>query len=192
MHFYKIILYFLITVILSGCSSNSIEPIQIDSEEMIRISGALNKSFFTAETQYTCQGIIKEWDIGNTLFLSVKAKNNSAKESQQISMNFYIPLDSNEIPVQGKYYSNDLSDNFSGVSYKSQWNNNSSSQYRFETGLVRLVIEESSNNHLIGKFSLSAQQSYGQRILNSQVENIKLANEGKITVSGIIDVNLII
>lgn len=190
MQFYKIVLFFSITVILSGCSSNSIEPIQIDSEEMIRISGILNKSFYTFETQYNCQGIIKDWNIGRTLFLSVKAKNISGNENQQISMNFYIPLKSDEMPVQGKYYSHLLADNFSGVSFKNQWNSNSFSKYRFETGVVRIVIEESENNHLIGKFSLSANQSYGQRILNGQVEDIKLTNQGKITVSGKIDVEL--
>ena len=56
--------------------------------------------------------------------------------------------------------------------------------------IARIVIEESDNNHLIGKFSLSANQSYGQRVLNGQVEDIKLANQGKISVSGKIDVIL--
>jgi hypothetical protein len=190
MHFHKIVLYFLITVILSGCSSNSTDPIQIESEEMIRISGALNKSFFTFETQYTCQSVIKTWDIGKTLFLSIKARNISNTENEQVSMNFYIPLDSDELPMQGKYYSTELSDNFSGVSYKNQWNNKSSSQYRFETGMARIFIEEINNGNLIGKFSLSARQSYGQRTLNGQVENVNLANEGKITVYGKIDVEL--
>ena len=191
MQLYKIILFFSITVVLSGCSSNTTESIQIESEELIRISGALNKSFYTFETQFDCQGIIKSWDIGNTLFLSVKAINISNNENEQVSMNFYIPLDSDEMPVQGKYYSHELSDNFCGVSYKSYWNNNSSSKYRFETGLVRIFIEENSGGQLVGKFSLSAKQSYGQRTLNGQVEDIKLANQGKITVSGLIDVVVI-
>jgi len=95
-----------------------------------------------------------------------------------------MPLDSDDFPIEGKYYTHELSDNFSGVSYKNQWNNDSFSKYRFETGLARIIIEQSDNNHLIGKFSISANQSYGQRMFNGQVENIKLANNGKITVSG--------
>jgi len=190
MQFYKIILFFSITVIFSGCSSNSIEPIQIESEEMIKISGALNKSFYTIETQYDCQGTIKSWDIGSTLILSIKAKSVLDNRNEQISLYLYIPLRSDEMPVVGKYYSHLLSDNFSGVTYKYQWNKDSFSKYRFETGIVRIVIEESDNNHLIGKFSLSAQQSYGQRTFNGEVENIRLINDGKITVSGKIDVEL--
>ena len=64
------------------------------------------------------------------------------------------------------------------------------SKYRFETALARMVIEKSDNSHLVGKFSLLANQSYGQRILNGQVEDIKLSNLGIITVSGKIDVEL--
>lgn len=190
MQFYKIILFFSITLIFSGCSSNSIEPIQIESEEMIKISGALNKSFFTIETQYDCQATIKSWDIGNTLILSIRAKSNTDDADEQISLNLYFPLDSDDYPVTGKYYSHMHADNFSGVSYKNQWAKNSFSKYRFETGLARMIIEESDNNHLIGKFSLSANQSYGQRMLNGQVEDIKLTNQGKIIVTGKIDFEL--
>ncbi len=190
MQFYKMILFISIAVLLSGCSSNTTEPIQIEPEEMIRVSGALNTSFYSDLTEYQCQGIIKNWDIGNTLILSVRAKSNTGNGDEQISLNLYIPLDSDEYPVTGKYYSHLLADNFSGVSYKKQWNNDSFSKYRFETGLVRVIIEESDNNLLIGKFSLSAKQSYGQRIINGQVEDIKLVNEGKITVSGKIDIML--
>ena len=190
MQFYKMILFLSITVLLSGCSSNTTEPIQIEPEEMIRVSGALNTSFYSDLTEYQCQGIIKNWDIGNTLILSVRAKSNTGNGDEQISLNLYIPLDSDEYPVSGKYYSHVLSDNFSGVSYKNQWTQNSYFKYRFETGLVRMIIEESDNNHLIGKFSLSAQQSYGQRTLNGEVENIMLINDGKITISGKINIML--
>ena len=190
MQFYKIVLFFSVTLIFSGCSSNSIEPIQIESEEMIKISGALNKSFFTIETQYNCQATIKSWDIGNTLILSIRAKSNTDDADEQISLNLYFPLDSDDYPVTGKYYSHMHADNFSGVSYKNQWAKNSFSKYRFETGLARMIIEESDNNHLIGKFSLSANQSYGQRMLNGQVEDIKLTNQGKIIVTGKIDFEL--
>ena len=190
MQFYKIVLFFSVTLIFSGCSSNSIEPIQIESEEMIKISGALNKSFFTIETQYDCQATIKSWDIGNTLILSIRAKSNTDDADEQISLNLYFPLDSDDYPVTGKYYSHMHADNFSGVSYKNQWAKNSFSKYRFETGLARMIIEESDNNHLIGKFSLSANQSYGQRMLNGQVEDIKLTNQGKIIVTGKIDFEL--
>jgi len=188
MRFYKIILFLSITLIFSGCNSNSVEPIQIEKEEMIRVSGALNTSLYSDVTVYECQGTIKSWDIGNTLFLSIRAKRNLNNENEQINLNLYIPLDSDDYPVAGKYYSHLLDDNFCGVSYKSQWARDSFSKYRFETGLARIVIEKSENNHLIGKFSLSANQSYGQRVLNGEVEDIKLANQGKITVSGKIDV----
>ncbi|MCK5033905.1 MAG: hypothetical protein KAS18_09735 [Calditrichia bacterium] len=190
MQFYIIVLFLSITVIFSGCSSNTVEPIQIESEETIRISGALNKSFYSNDTQYDCQGTIKSWDIGTTLILSIRAKSNTGSGDEQISLNLYIPLDSDEYPVTGKYYSHLLADNFSGVSYKNQWSQNSFSKYRFETGLARIIIEESDNNHLIGKFSLSAQQSYGQRTLNGEVENIMLINDGKLTVSGKINIML--
>ncbi len=190
MQFYKIILFFSITVIFSCCSSNSIEPIQIEKEEIIRISGALNTSLYSDVTVYECQGTIKNWDIGYTLILSIRARTNTNNSDEQISLNLYLPLDSDEYPIVGKYYSHMLADNFSGVSYKNQWNKDSFSKYRFETGLVRIVIEESDNNHLVGKFSLSANQSYGQRMINGQVEDIKLTNRGKIVVSGKIDVVL--
>jgi len=157
---------------------------------MIRISGALNTSLYSDITVYECQGTIKSWNIGNTLFLSIRVKNHTTNGDEQISLNLYIPLDSDDYPVAGKYYSHLLADNFSGVSYKNQWSNNSFSKYRFETGMARIFIEESEDNHLIGKFSLSAHQSYGQRVLNGQVEDIRLANQGKITVSGKIDVML--
>jgi len=190
MRFYKIILFLSITLIFSGCSSNSVEPIQIEKEEMIRVSGALNTSLYSDITIYECQGTIKSWDIGNTLFLSIRAKRNLNNTNEQINLNLYIPLDSDNYPVAGKYYSHLLADNFSGVSYRNQWAQNSFSKYRFETGMARIVIEKSDNNHFIGKFSLSANQSFGQRVLNGQVEDIKLANQGKITVSGKIDVML--
>jgi len=179
-----------VALILCGCGSGTMEPIAIEQEELIRISGALNTSFVTDGTQYECQGKIKTWEIGNTLILSIKAKNNSVSNIEHISLTLYMPLDSEDFPIEGKYYTHELSDNFSGVSYKNQWNKNSFSKYRFETGLARIVIEESDKNHLTGKFSLSANQSYGQRTLNGQVENIKLTNQGKITVSGKIDVEL--
>lgn len=190
MKLFNVILFFSIAILFSGCNSNSTEFIQIEKEEMIRVSGALNTSLYSDITVYECQGIIKSWDIGNTLFLSIRAKRNLNNDNEQINLNLYIPLDSDEYPLNGKYYSYILEDNFCGVSYKSQWAKNSFSKYRFETGLVRIVIEENDNNHLIGKFSLSANQSYGQRILNGQVEDIKLANKGEITVSGKIDVVL--
>jgi len=190
MKFYKIILFFSITVIFSGCSSNSIEPIQIESEKIINISGALNKSFFAIETQYNFQAAIKSWDIGNTIILSIRAKSYSDNADEQVSLNLYFPLDSDNYPVTGKYYSHMLADNFSGVTYKNQWDKESFSKYRFETGLARMVIEESNDNHLIGKFSLSANQSYGQRMLNGQVEDIKLTKKGKIIVTGKIDILL--
>jgi len=173
-----------VSLILCGCGSGTMEPIAIEPEEMIRISGALNTSFVTDGTQYECQGKIKTWEIGNTLILSIRAKNNSDSNNEQISLTLYMPLDTEDFPIEGKYYTHELSDNFSGVSYKNQWNKNSFSKYRFETGLARIIIEQSDNNHLIGKFSISANQSYGQRMFNGQVENIKLANNGKITVSG--------
>jgi len=190
MKFYKIILFFSITVIFSGCSSNSIEPIQIESEKIINISGALNKSFFAIETQYNFQAAIKSWDIGNTIILSIRAKSYSDNADEQVSLNLYFPLDSDNYPVTGKYYSHMLADNFSGVTYKNQWDKESFSKYRFETGLARMVIEESNDNHLIGKFSLSANQSYGQRMINGQVEDIKLTKKGKIIVTGKIDILL--
>jgi hypothetical protein len=190
MQFYKILILFCVPVILSSCSSNTIEPIQIEKEEMIRVSGALNTSLYSDVTVYKCQGAIKSWDIGNTLFLSIRAKNHTPKGDEQISLNLYIPLDSDNYPETGKYYSHMLADDFCGVSYKNQWGKDSFSKYRFETGLARMVIEESENNCLIGKFSLSARQSSGQRTLNGQVEDIKLANEGKIIVSGKIEFEL--
>lgn len=190
MNFYKLLLLLSIAALFSGCSSNSVEPIQIEKGEIIRISGALNTSLYSDITVYECQGTIKSWDIGNTLFLTIRAKRNFNNENEQINLNLYIPLDSDDYPVSGKYYSHLLNDNFCGVSYKNQWAKNSFSNYRFETGMARLVIEESANHHLVGKFSLSANQSYGQRILNGQVEDVKLANQGKITVSGKIDVAL--
>ena len=190
MNFIKNPIVFVIALILCGCGTKNIKPIDLQSKELLKISGAVNTTFTIDDTYFQCQGVIKNWDIGNTLILSLKANINSENENEQVSLYLYIPLDSDEIPIAGKYYSHVLSDNFSGVSYKNQWNKNSFSKYRFESGLARIIIEESNDNHLIGKFSLSAIQSYGQRTLNGQVENIKLANEGKIIVSGIIDVAL--
>ncbi len=190
MNVYRILVFLSITIFFSGCSSNTVEPIQIEKEEMINISGALNKSFDFSDTEYLCQATIKSWDIGNTLILSIRAKSNSNHSNEQISLNLYFPLDSDDHPVQGKSYTHLLADNFCGVSYKNQWGNDSFSKYRFETGLARMIIEESDNNHFVGKFSLSANQSYGQRFLNGRAEEIKLTNKGKIIVSGKINVML--
>ena len=186
----SIILILLFTFIFSGCNKSSTEPIAIENDEILRISGALNKSFFSYNSQYECQATVKSWDIGNTLILSVKTISTSSNIKEQISFYLYMPIGSDDLPITGKYYAHLLSDNFSGISYKNQWNQNSFLKYRFETGLARLVIEESDNSRLIGKFSLSAQQSYGQRTLNGQVEDINLANDGRITVSGKIDFEL--
>ena len=190
MNFIRKPLIIVTALILCSCGSGTIEPIEIQSREMLRISGAVNTSFYSDEMQYQCQGTIKSWDIGNTFILSIKANNNSNGSNEQISLYLYFPLGSDEMPVTGKYYSHLLSDNFCGVSYKNQWEKNSFSKYRFETGLARIVVEHSEDNHLIGKFCLSANQSFGLRTLNGQVENIRITNDGKITVSGKIDVEL--
>ena len=190
MNFIKNPIVFVIALILCGCGANNIKPIDLQSKELLKISGAVNTTFNTDDTYFQCQGVIKNWDIGNTLILSLRANINSENENEQVSLYLYIPLASDKIPIAGKYYSHVLSDNFCGVSYKNQWDKQSFTKYRFETGLVRMVIEESENNRLIGKFSLYARQSYAQHTLNGQVENIKLANKGKITVSGKIDIIL--
>lgn len=181
---------FLFPLFYTGCNSNSIEPIPIENNEIIHISGALNKSFNILETNYDCQTIVKSWDIGNTLILSIRGKSETENTEEQISLTLYFPLGQDDYPETGKYYSNNFSDNFSGVSYKNQWNENSFSKYRFETDAAKIIFEESENSNLSGKFSLIAKQSYGQRILNGQVENIQLAHDGKITVSGKIDIVL--
>jgi hypothetical protein len=175
--------------IFFGCNSNSVEPIAIENDEILRISGALNKSFFSIDSKYDCQAVIKTWDIGNTLFVSFKVKNASDGKNEQVSMHFYVPLGEDESPQVGKYYNHNLSDNFSGISFKSFWKNNSA-QYRFESGTIRILIEDNTNGLIIGKFSLTARQSYGQRIFDGQVEDIKLANDGKISVSGKMNMKL--
>jgi hypothetical protein len=189
MHFIKNPIVILIALFLSGCGTNTTEPIQIEHDELLKISGALNKSFFTIDSEYDCQAVVKSWDIGNTLFVSFKVKNTSDGKNEQVSMHFYLPLGDDDSPQIGKYYSHNLSDNFSGISFKSFWNNNSV-QYRFESGTIRILIENNTDGLISGKFSLTARQSYGQRIFDGQVEDIKLANDGKISVSGKIFVNL--
>jgi len=190
MNFIKNPLILITASLLCSCGSGTMEPIEIQSQQLLNISGALNSTFSIDESNYQCLGTIKNWDIGYTLILSVKAKGTSINKNEQVSLYFYMPIGSDDLPITGKYYAHLLSDNFSGISYKNQWNQNSFLKYRFETGLARLVIEESDNSRLIGKFSLSAQQSYGQRTLNGQVEDINLANDGRITVSGKIDFEL--
>lgn len=182
--------FIILTLLLCGCGSSTMEPIEIESQEMLRISGALNTSFNSTETQYLCRGTIKSWDIGHTLIISVQVIKNVSNTNEQASLYMYIPLESNEIPVAGEYLIHDISDDFSGLSYKSQWEKNSYSKYRFEAGLVRLIIENSVDNRIVGKFSLEAKQSYGQRVLRGQVEDIKLANDGDVLISGKIDVEL--
>jgi hypothetical protein len=190
MHFIRRPVIILIALFLCGCNSNTVEPIEIQSSEMLRISGALNATLYADETQYQCQGAIKSWEIGNTLILSIRADKNSVMGNEQTTLYLYMPLGSDEKPLSGKYYTHLLSDNLCGVTYKNHWSKNSFSKYRFETGLARVIIEQYDNNHLIGKFSLKAQQSFGQRVLHGNTENIKLVNNGKITVSGKIDVML--
>ncbi len=180
----------ILALLLCGCGAGSMEPIEIESMEMLRISGALNTSFLSESTEYQCRGTIKSWDIGHTLILSVQSIKNAPGLTEQASLYMYIPLESNEIPAAGEYLIHDISDDFSGLSYKSQWGKNSFSKYRFEAGLARLIIESSSGNQITGRFSLEAKQSFGQRTLKGQVENIRLANERKITVSGKIDFEL--
>ena len=189
MHFIKNPFVILIALFLSGCGTKTTEPIQIDNDEVLKISGALNKSYFTFDSEYNCQAIVKTWDIGNTLIVSFKVKNTRDGKNEQVSMNFYVPIGDDESPVIGKYYTHDLSDNFSGISFKSYWKNNSS-QHRFESGMVRIYIEDNINGKILGKFSLVARQSYGQRIFNGQVEEVKLANAGKISVNGKLFFNL--
>ncbi|MFC2088993.1 hypothetical protein ACFLSX_05265 [Calditrichota bacterium] len=190
MNYLRYVFVILLAIVFTGCSSNITEPIEVSQQEILRISGALNTSFMSDETEYQCRGTIKTWDIGNTLILSVQATSNSSSSKESLSLYMYIPLKSNEIPKGGENLIHDISDNFSGISYQSQWDERSLSKYRLETGLARIFIETSEDNHLVGKFSLSANQTYGQRMLDGQVENIQLANEGKITVAGKIDVEL--
>lgn len=190
MFYLRFALTIILAVIFTGCSSTVTEPIDVSQEEILRISGALNTSFMSDITKYQCRGTIKNWDVGHTLILSVQAISHSSGNKEQLSLYMYIPLKSNEIPSAGENIIHDISDDFSGVSYQSNRGKKSSSRYRFESGLARIQIQSSENNHLVGKFSLSAEQTYGQRMINGQVENIQLASDGKITVSGIIDVEL--
>ena len=191
MHFIKNPLVILLALLLAGCGTKTTEPIHIANDELLKISGALNKSYYTLGSDYDFQGVIKTWEIGNTLLVSFKVKNTTNETTEQVSMSFYVPLGDDKSPVTGKYYSYDLFDNFSGVTFKSIRNNNSS-KYRFETGKIRIFIEENINGQISAKFILYARQSYGQRMLDGQVEDVKLANDGKISVSGKIDVNLAI
>jgi len=186
----KNILFFIIAVFiigLAGCGLFTHEPIYLNNNDALTITGALNSTFPQNETDYDCRGTIKSWEMGKTLILAVQAKNN---RNEHVSLYMYVPIKSKDNPIVGQYYIHDLSDEFSGVTYKGNFDNKNGSKLRFETGLVRIVFDYSEQNHLQGKFTLLAQQSSGERLTNGKRENLLLPDDGEIIVTGKIDVEL--
>ncbi len=184
----------IILLITSSCGKETTAPEAVESEIDFQLSGALNRSFDSENANFCGDGQINASGDINKLLIRLKVNSTFDGTEELIQIYLMLPLDStNEVPEPGNYTLDEskLGPNTRFL-YQMVQGEDSFARYMFSGFYLRLEIQESMNDQIKGRFSLKGRQQSGLRMINGQLEEVELANDGQVNVSGKFNVDLIV
>ena len=188
------VLVILNVVLLTGCSEKADEQQTDDPGIFFRYSGALNRSFNDNNVFFCGAGYTQESPDRKVLFIRLQVRTENDSEDQLSFLQFQIPYeDEQNILTTGIYQFDGTIPGANGrIFYQTESSSESYARFMFEGDEIALSnITYPDNNHLAGRFSMKCHQVNGLRMLNGQLEDVTLGNDGIMYAQGEFFVELI-
>lgn len=166
-----------------ACDSNDPMITDDSAQQTMQVQGALNADFEQEKAEFLGAIHSASLSSGGRLDLRVLARERDSDTEKQINLTLTLPLAPGErMLTPGDYV-------FTGEELQARVDYNQSNQaaqsyaqYQFEGSRVSLRITKADLEGVHGQFSLQARQIQGRRMQEGQLEDVQLADEGRIQV----------